>query len=124
MSTLSPKARFVQIHFLSTIVQSTGTFVTDRLYSLRYKSHFVCYEFEVERASCVQVSTLSPNANFVQIHFLSTTVQSTGTFVTERLYSLRYESHFVFHELEVESASFQLSVYTVTKIQLCANTLP
>ena len=106
MSTLSPKARFVQIHFLSTIVQSTGTFVTERLYSLRYKSHFVFYEFEVERASFqFQVSTLSPKARFVQIHFLSTIVQSTGTFVTERLYSLRYKSHFVFYEFEGERAS-------------------
>ena len=38
---------------------------------------------------------------------LETTVQSMGSFVTERFYSLRYESYSVFHVFEAKPARFQ-----------------
>ncbi len=72
----------------------------------------------------VQVSTLSPKASFVQVHFLSTTVQSTGSFVTERLYSLRYESYSVFHVhvLVAKHPRFQSQMFTLSRKASCVQT--
>ena len=69
----------------------------------------------------ISMSTLSPKASFVQVHFLSTTVQSTGNFVTERLYSLRYGSYSVFHVhvLVAKHPRFQSQVFTLSRKTSC-----
>ena len=51
---------------------------------------------------------LSPKASCVQVQSLATTVQSDGTFVTDRFESLRYESYFSSNIAKAQFASFHL----------------
>ena len=167
MSTLSPKASFVQIHFLSnctvtwdvchrpllqltvdfrsilsyfclnisnahasfqlqclcchkcpillysslaTNVRSSGIFVTvkwdlyedlDCFCSLQYESYFVSHVSKAQLASFhLQCLCGHQKPAVCKYIFLATTVQSTRSFVTERVCSLQYESYSVFHVSE------------------------
>ena len=81
------QASYVDVHYLATTVQSHMGFGEGPLQIYNKNDPFIClahirgrvYKFSVK------VSTLSPIASFVQVHFLSTTVQSTRSFVTESL---------------------------------------
>ena len=89
------QASYVDIHYLATTVQSRLGFSEGPLWIYNKNDPFICLA-HIRGRVCkfsVKVSTLSPKASLVQVHFLSNPVQSTRSFVTECLYSLHYESY-------------------------------
>lgn len=72
----------------------------------------------------IQVSTLSPEASCVQVHYLSNYCTVNWIFVTHRftVYVMSHTLSCTYQRHIVQNCN--LSVSGVTKDQLCASTLP
>ena len=120
MSMLSPKANCVQVYFLSSYYMVKWNFcdpftVYSMSHTLFHISEVECANFQFKCLHCHQKPVVCKYTS------LATTVQSTGSFVTERFWSLWCESYSVFHVLEAKPARFQSQVFTLSPKASCVD---